>query len=81
MAKQFIVKTTVQSRDGKGKKILLKSGSVPQEVPSNLVKELLARGAIEEVAAGTKEGSRSAAGAADEDAGEAGGAGDENAGE
>lgn len=48
MAKQFIVKTTVQSRDGKGKKILLKSGSVPQEVPSNLVKELLARGAIED---------------------------------
>lgn len=55
MAKQYIVKTTVQSRDGKGKKILIKSSPTPQDVPSALVKELLARGTIEEVGAASKE--------------------------
>ena len=55
MAKQYIVKTTVQSRDGKGKKILIKLSPTPQDVPSALVKELLARGAIEESGAGSKE--------------------------
>ena len=54
MAKQYIVKTTVQSRDGKGKKILIKSSPTPQDVPSALVKELLARGTIEEVGAAAK---------------------------
>lgn len=55
MAKQYIVKTTVQSRDGKGKKILIKSSPTPQDVPSALVKELLARGTIEEVGGAAKE--------------------------
>lgn len=77
MAKQYIVKTSVQSRDGKGKKILIKSSPAPQDVPSSLVKELLARGTIEEVGAGTKE----QAGTTDTGTGGDQGTGDDNTGD
>ena len=76
MAKQYIVKTTVQSRDGKGKKILIKSSPTPQDVPSTLVKELLARGAIEEAGAVTKDQSVAAPGG-----GAPAGTGDDNTGD
>lgn len=47
MAKQYIVITTVQGRDKNGKKFVINRSADPQEVPPGLVKELLARGAIE----------------------------------
>jgi hypothetical protein len=48
MAK-YIVKATIQTLE-KGKKLVLKPGAEPQEVPKGLVKELLAKSLIEEVA-------------------------------
>ncbi|GEM_PF-5850867 len=48
--KQYIVKTTIRGIEKKGGKVVvIKSGPAPQEVPAGLVKELLERGAIEEV--------------------------------
>lgn len=48
--KQYIVKTTIRGVEKKGGKIVvIKSGPAPQDVPAGLVKELLERGAIEEV--------------------------------
>ena len=47
MAK-FIVNTTIQGRDKGGNKFVIKRSPEPQDVPAPLVKELLARGAIEE---------------------------------
>lgn len=67
--KQYIVKTTIRGIEKKGGKIVvIKSGPAPQHVPAGLVKELLERGAIEEVPGAT--------GAAEEGAGGDGEAGD-----
>lgn len=46
MAK-YIVNTTIQGRDKGGKKFVIPRSSEPQDIPSGLVKELLARSAIE----------------------------------
>lgn len=73
MAK-YIVKATIQTLE-KGKKLVLKPGAEPQEVPKGLVKELLGKGLIEEVAGTTGKTS-----ATDADAG-TGGTGDENSGD
>lgn len=55
MAKQHIVKTTIHGipKEG-GKKVVIRSSPEPQDVPSALVKELLARGVIEEAGATAK---------------------------
>lgn len=47
MAK-FIVNTTIQTRDKTGKKVVIERSAEPQDIPADLVKELLARGTIEE---------------------------------
>ncbi len=73
MAK-YIVKATIQTLE-KGKKLVLKPGAEPQEVPKGLVKELLGKGLIEEVA-----GASGKATPPDADAG-AGGTGDDNSGD
>lgn len=48
MAKKYIVTTTIQGRDNGGKKVVIPRSPEPQDIPSGLVKELLARGVIEE---------------------------------
>lgn len=49
MAKQYIVKVTVQGYAKKGDKpVTLKASPEPQDVPAGLIKELLARELIEE---------------------------------
>lgn len=48
MAKKYIVLTSVQARDKAGKKVIIPRSPEPQDIPAGLVKELLARGAIEE---------------------------------
>lgn len=73
MAK-YIVKATIQTLE-KGKKLVLKPSAEPQEVPKGLVKELLGKGLIEEVAGATGKPSQT-----DADAG-AGGTGDDNSGD
>jgi hypothetical protein len=47
MAK-FIVNTTIQTLDKAGKKLVIERSAEPQDIPAGLVKELLARGTIEE---------------------------------
>lgn len=73
MAK-FIVNTTIQTRDKAGKKVVIPRSPEPQDIPAGLVKELLARGAIEEPKGPTA--SKPAAGAAD-----SGGADDDGSGD
>lgn len=77
MAKQYIVKTTVHAIPKAGaKKVVIKSGPEPQEVPASLVKELLERGVIEEYEG---KGKGKAATGSDGGDGGAGGGGDDDA--
>lgn len=57
MAKQYIVKTTIHGMAKKGgEKVVIKRSATPQDVPDALVKELLARGVIEEEGGAASEG-------------------------
>lgn len=73
MAKQYIVKATIHGQAKKGgKKVVLKPATTPQDVPAELVKELLDRDLIEEI------GGKPAA--ASDPAGGTDGSGDDNSG-
>lgn len=64
MAKQYIVNTTIQTRD-KGKKVVIPRSPLPRDVPAGLVKELLANGAITDVEAGVDAGDTGSGGSDD----------------
>lgn len=78
MAK-FIVNTTIQTRDKGGKKVVIERSAEPQDIPAGLVKELLARGTIEEPKGGAA--NKKSAGAADLDTDGDGGSGDDGSGD
>lgn len=74
MAK-YIVKATIQTLE-KGKKLVIKPSTEPQEVPKALVKELLGKGLIVEPGTGSAKSA-----AEPTQAGDGAGTGDDNSGD